>query len=96
MILHTCTWDTTAKCQSTDGVLGVSLVPIRFPGPTGRVDLRKCFHMLADALYRMHTEKYVEVMLRLHPNVAPQQPSQLINVTVRRELLNIAPIRIAI
>ena len=45
--------------------------------------------MLADALYRMHTEKYVEVMLRLHPNVAPQQPSQLINVTVRRELLNL-------
>ena len=34
-------------------------------------------------------ETSVHVMLRLHTNAAPQQPSQLINVTVRRELLNL-------
>ena len=31
----------------------------------------------------------VEVMFNIHTNVAPQQPSQLINVTVRREVLNL-------
>ena len=45
--------------------------------------------MLASAPYTMHRETSVPVMLRLHTNAGPQQPSQLINVTVRRELLNL-------
>ena len=88
-ILHTGTWNTTARSQCTDGTLAACPGHLPFPVPRGSVDGRKCLHLLAAAPYTMHREPYVEVMLNIHTNVAPQQPSQLINVTVRREVRNL-------
>ena len=85
--LHTGTWNTTARSQCTDGTLAACPGHLTFPVPRGRVDGRKCLHLLAAAPYTMHREPYVEVMLNIHTNVAPQQPSQLINL--RRDVCNL-------